>query len=154
MTKNEILAMSAGIKLDALVAETMGYKAYKEKRGGFEIAVMQKPGDREPWTRSKNQQPERYTEITCLEAVGIGFYGTGFPEYSTNISSAWEVFMSMKTRLLFSKRQMFMKELQRLASKDKLQAEDSLIAFPDVFWYITPEIICKAALLTVLEGEV
>ncbi len=83
--------MQAGREMDALIAEMMGYKAYKETRGEYTLAVMQRPGDAEPWKGRQRPDPERYTEISCIEAARLGFFGTGFPEFSTDIAAAWEV---------------------------------------------------------------
>lgn len=68
--------------------------------------------------------------------------------YSADISAAWEVVEKVKS-MLFSKRNRFLKELQTLTKKDS----EYYIAWPDVFWTINPERICKAALLTALEEE-
>jgi hypothetical protein len=75
-----------------------------------------------------------------------GFYGKKVPEYSTDIAAAWEVVKKMQ-RNLFSKRNEFLKQLQ-YAVTDKTELEGYYIAWPDVFWHVTPEAICKAALLT------
>jgi len=85
--------MPAGYEMDAMIAEMEGYKAYEEKRGEWNLAVIQKPGEREPWKSGRMEYWEsaskRYTKITCVEASRIGFYGVGFPRYSTNIADAW-----------------------------------------------------------------
>lgn len=88
--------MPAGREMDALISEQMGYKAYKETRGEFILAVMQRPGSREPWECRQTPDPERYTQISCIEAARLGFFGSGFPDYSTDISAAWEVVKHMK----------------------------------------------------------
>jgi hypothetical protein len=73
-----------GALLDCWVAKVEGWKAYKEKRGGYELCVVQFPGDREPWTcyRDHEAMKAKYTEIPLTEAVKIGFYGTGVYKFS------------------------------------------------------------------------
>jgi len=87
--------MQAGREMDALVAEYLGWKCYKEKRGEYTLAVVQKPGDVEPWRHTKYECQEaektRYTQISCIEGAILGFFGNGFPTYSTDIVAAWEV---------------------------------------------------------------
>lgn len=68
--------------------------------------------------------------------------------FSTEISAAWEVVEKIKT-MLFSKRNRFLKEIQIMTKEDS----DYCMAWPDVFWTITPERICKAALLAVSKEE-
>lgn len=80
--------------------------------------------------------------------VRMGVLVTPPKRYSTNITAAWEVVEKVKS-MLFSKRTGFLKELQTLTKKDS----EYYIAWPDVFWTINPERICKAALLTALEEE-
>ncbi len=94
--------MPAGREMDALIAEKMGYKAYKETRGGYAIAVMQRPGDREPWKSRQRPDPERYTEISCVEAVRLGFFGTGFPNFSTDIAAALPIAEKLNISLICS----------------------------------------------------
>jgi len=83
-------------KIDALVAEkVMGKRYWKELRAKHYLAVAEHNG-REPWTsrRLEHQEKERYTPITAMEAVSLGFWGDSdrnLPRYSTDIASAWEV---------------------------------------------------------------
>lgn len=91
MTTEEITKLKAGTTLDALVSEMMGYRSYSTTRGGYTLAVLCKPGDREPWERNRNPDPERYTKITCVESVKLGFFGDGFPKFSKDIGAAWKV---------------------------------------------------------------
>ena len=154
MTGKEILTMNPGRELDAMVAETMGYKAYKEKRGEYELAVTQRPGDRKPWARTQKPDPERYTEITCIEAVKVGFYGTGFPCFSKDISVAWEVVEKLGEFLF----EVHRSEKIRGLAEYKVNILKRSKEYPDDCWngMITivrktaPEAICKAALLAVL----
>ena len=63
------------------LAETLGYRFWLEKRGDYELAVVAKPGDREPWKRSRNGTDERYTPCSAVEAIETGFYGVGVPDF-------------------------------------------------------------------------
>lgn len=82
-------------KIDALVAEYVFKKRYwKERRGTDTFAVTEHEG-REPWTsrRFEHQEPERYTPITAMEAVQLGFWGDSdrnLPRYSDDIAAAME----------------------------------------------------------------
>jgi hypothetical protein len=75
------------------------------------------------------------------------------PSFSTEISAAWEVVAKVKS-MLFSKRRKFMDTLQFITSKNELTCRGHLINYPDVFWFITPEVICKAALITVMQEDI
>lgn len=96
MTRDEILAMEAGPALDAVIADMLGYKAWKEQRGPSELCVVYPPGHRlaeKPWasTRKEYQEPDRYSPVSCGEAAEIGFFGQGIPKFSIDISDAWKV---------------------------------------------------------------
>ena len=56
MTREEIVAKEPGPELDADIAEMFGYKAYIEKRGEWNLCVIQRPGEREPW--KSRQRPD------------------------------------------------------------------------------------------------
>lgn len=72
---------------------------------------------------------------------------------STDISAAWRVVDRIHDEL-FSYRHFFLKALQEQTEHTLPETgEDLMIAWPDVFWFITPETICKAALLSRLRGE-
>jgi hypothetical protein len=81
---------------DAYVAEMTGWRAFKERRGEYELCVAVAPDAQMPWTRSQKPDPERYAEVTCLEAARIGFYGTGFPKFTTSHAAAYEVEEKMR----------------------------------------------------------
>jgi hypothetical protein len=76
---------------DAYVAQMTGWRAFKERRGEYNLCVVVAPGARMPWEKGQTPDPERYTEVTCLEAAKIGFYGTGFPKFTSDHSAAYEV---------------------------------------------------------------
>jgi hypothetical protein len=66
------------------------------------------------------------------------------PNYSTDIADAWEVFTHCRNQI-FSKRQAFFIELGKL-----LQSRGNFVAaFPGCMMFLTPEIICKAALAAI-----
>lgn len=68
--------------------------------------------------------------------------------YSTDISDAWLVVDKIHA-CLFSRRQDFLHWLQILTIHQvKGTGDVTTIAWPDVFFHITPETICKAALLS------
>jgi len=67
---------------------------------------------------------------------------------SEDIADAWEVFHEIRGRV-FSGRITFMAHAQKLISKGCVHGD--MMGWPDAFWFITPEIICKAALLATLE---
>lgn len=95
--------INAGAETNALIAEILGYNAYKEQRGQWCMAVRQKPGDREPWKNFRHEAQEneqkRYTQISCFDAVRLGFFGTGFPNFSTDIEAAWEAWDWLKKQV-------------------------------------------------------
>ena len=108
MTIDECLASTRGKpmkdmsneQIDAAVAQALGYRAYLNQRGDYRLAVVQAPGAREPWKSSRNSETEkpRYTEVTCAEAQKAGFFGNGFPAYSTDATAALAVVEAMYAR--------------------------------------------------------
>jgi len=64
---------------------------------------------------------------------------------STDISAAWQVVEKMHA-LLFSRRREFLRYLQEAVTSDEMVTKGQYIAWPDVFWFITPRAICLAAL--------
>lgn len=141
MTREEIMGMEQGPELDAAVAEVFGYKAYREKRGEWNLCVVQKPGEREPWSNRQRPDPERYEQITCKEAAMIGFYGTGFPKYSTSIAAAWEVVEKMDDCL----------HIKQHGECGNWQAYFCGYQKSKACGHTAPEAICKAALLSMID---
>lgn len=95
-------------KIDALVAEkVMGKRYWKETRGQYRLCVGEYARPRgpgrieyvEPWKSSRDEQQERYEQVTAMEAQQIGFFGTGIKPYSTDIASAWEVWSNPIVRM-------------------------------------------------------
>jgi hypothetical protein len=93
----------AGRGLDARIAEKLGWKAFKEKRGEWNLCVAVAPEEHFPWERKQKPDPERYTEVNCPDAVKIGFYARTFPEYSTDIAAAWTVFEKLGMPCMIAK---------------------------------------------------
>jgi hypothetical protein len=77
-----------------------------------------------------------------FDGDSIDQIGSYLPTFSKEISTAWEVVEKMREEL-FSKRRSFLSELQKQTKEN-----GSMLAWPDVFWSVTPMTICKAALLT------
>jgi len=75
-----------GKLLDYWVARSMGYRFWLEKRGAYELAVVQPPTYREPWMehRDKDGNKPRYTEVFTAEELKCGFFGTGLRHFSTD----------------------------------------------------------------------
>lgn len=71
--------------------------------------------------------------------------------YSSSIAHAWLVVEEMRKRV-FSKRKLFLDNLQNVATNAVGLPEGKVVAWPDVFWYVTPRAICEAA-LAALESE-
>lgn len=67
-------------ELSAAVAEeVLGYKCFTETRGEYTLCVVQAPGKRPPWEGKRRPDPERYAEVSCAEAMRIGFFGVELP---------------------------------------------------------------------------
>lgn len=85
----------------------------------------------------------------CANGTTIRTYESsadGFKSFmpSTDISAAWEVFQIMKTTP-FSMRSQFMNALRYTVSSRQDMGED-FIAWVDLWWFVTPDDICLAAL--------
>ena len=133
MDKDRILAMQPGRELDALVAEKV--------MGWVDL-----------WTDGKSYMA--YPPHEQKMPVGEAERDPIWP-YSTDIAAAWEVFHKVKT-MLFSKRKKFMENLQWIVSKNNPPVgvpdwEAGLIEYSDLWWFVEPADICKAALLTVID---
>jgi hypothetical protein len=108
-----------------------------------------RPEDQEEYSgyiywRCKRCQAERAGTNYCE-----GRRGRWLPQYSTDMTRAWQVVQRLKETLRFSGRQRFLQILQEVVTPEELQGK--LIAWPDVFWFTTPEAICQAALQVVRE---
>lgn len=134
MTKEEILAMKPGRELSGLViVEVMGRRC-----AHVNLAPL----------NPNSVQHANGAKSRCL-ACGYkdynSFFRRDFLYCSISISDAWEVVEKMRMEL-FSTRSRFLNALQ-----EQTRGETWSLAWPDVFWSITPETICKAALLAKLE---
>lgn len=74
-------------ELNAAVAEFVaGWRCHKEQRGEFALCVCYEAKDPEPWTNWRKEKEAadkaRYTPISCIEAVKIGFFGRGLPRFT------------------------------------------------------------------------
>lgn len=85
------------------------------------------------------------TKVMNLSEEFFNWMSPAGCNYSSDMSDAWKVFQNIKERL-FSTRQKFMKELQLLISCNTDLPIGQMLAWPDAFWWITPELICRAAL--------
>jgi hypothetical protein len=92
--------------------------------------------------------PDGVDQIDFVEMDGAW---AAMPLYSTDIAAAWTVFQDQR-RQLFSKRMAFFRQLGRLLQKHPELKSGCLVAWPDAMMFLTPEKICKAALLAVLEA--
>lgn len=71
------------------------------------------------------------------------------PAYTRSMDAAWQVIQMLYGMLLFSNRRVFLRKIQQLVTEaSNLKEPGMLIDWPDVFLYITPEIICQSALFT------
>ncbi len=87
----------------------------------------------------------------AIEAEVFGYpQGVLSPQpqpYSTDISAAWQVVEKIHKELFYC-RQSFLRWLKVQTTQEIVGTGEIVsIAWPDVFFHITPERICKAALL-------
>ncbi len=77
------------------------------------------------------------------------------PRYSRDIAVAWQVHQTA-CEWLFSKRRMYLKNLQRAVSQriagHASVLESTRISWPDVMIFLQPEDFCRAALMVVEAG--
>lgn len=77
-------------------------------------------------------------------------YGIEAPRYSEDFVLAWEIILKYRNTILFSGRKRFGQILQKVVS-EILGVSGGYIAYEDLIWHLTPEIICKTALIYELE---
>lgn len=122
LTREEILAMEPGRKLDALIKEYI----FKVDLSGFE------------WARVGNSMFKNTDDaVTWID----------IPNYSLNISAAWEVVEKMRQNKIYLDIRVWPDEYQVLPHQDE---NNKLIDRWIVKRSSLPEAICKAALLAVL----
>lgn len=78
-----------------------------------------------------------------------GLCGMDLPEFTEEIASAWVIFTECSRRV-FSKRMAFLKELADLLTNPTDLPSGLQVRWPDAIQFLTPELICKAACLSVL----
>lgn len=122
MTREEMLAIEPGKDLDALIAEKiMDYK----------IGFLSDYGFKKEFERKVIALPDgRYDNINC---------------YSTNMSAAWEVV----DKLAKDYYQVEISVVEGISVCNIWRSDILLIATHE--GYFAPEVICKAALLAVLD---
>lgn len=74
-------------------------------------------------------------------------------EYSSNIEEAWKVVENVRKNSLFSRRRIFMDALQEVTSLRNDLPKGTVISWTDLLFFITPEDICKAALLSMIKED-
>lgn len=139
MTKGEVLAMEAGINLDCKIhREVMQF-------GDVPIKVF-------PMCLKENDPASPTIPILAYE---VGEHSEEFewkgwtevPRYSTNIPAAWQVVEKMKSNgVLFTR---FTSDLMSLLTASETEP---LLICVDLLAKLTPEAVCKAALLTKIIG--
>lgn len=78
------------------VAEARGFRYWLERRGEYELAVTQPPGEREPWCKCRyerhEQEAKRYREVDFAAAHKAGFFGRDTtPAYELDIAAAFSL---------------------------------------------------------------
>jgi len=135
LTRDEIFNMPAGIELNALVAGNVLQISDYEHIFHGEICIK---CHRETDFHSGRIYPDN--KRTC-----------DIPDdYSADIAAAWLVHQ-MVVHKLFSVRQRYFEELQKLVSAECTESGKTVIAYPDVFIFVKPSHFCRAALLAVKE---
>lgn len=139
MNREEILAMKPGRELDALVAEhVFGYKRvtmsldYYGKNGGNEVL-----------------QPQEISEFYNYPPVGRIPLWYHCKEWSTDISEAWEVRQWLLDNRGGVRLEVFCDENPEYCEVYQGKNEELI----QVWAKTSPEAICKAALLAVMEGQ-
>jgi hypothetical protein len=124
LTKEQILAMPAGPELDRLTAErVMGWK----RLPGYNY-----------W-------------MTSTPAGGFDLHGLiAAWRPSTDMTAAWLVFQECRGRL-FSKRRRFYEVLGNLLQGQADGDRTIFVAWPDAIGFLSPRVICQAAILASLE---
>lgn len=151
MTWEEIQNTNQGTDLNLLVAEhVMKWIAWKEQRGEYTYVIFQRPGEREPYMRSKNWQAEqkRYEQIRYSEINRNKHIVMGLNEWSTDISAAWEVVEELQGSHLYTDIRTCADFYEVWIIDHATGKETVTVAHPKL-----PHAICKAALLAVLGEE-
>ncbi|WP_025852798.1 BC1872 family protein [Paenibacillus ehimensis] len=145
MNEQQIRDMKPGPTMDLALAEAFGWIAWEETRGQYKYVTFQRPGEDEPYKRSQNWQKDmdRYRQIPFSEIDRMKHVVCGVPEYSTDISAAWEVYEKVDLECEHSN-----------LRHGKMGAWSCTF---DNIWFdgahTAPEAICKAALLAIGGAE-
>ncbi len=71
-----------------------------------------------------------------------------------NMNDAWRIVEYIHKTRLFSNRRVFLREIQRLVTRDSTLESGMLLDWPDAFFFVIPEIICLAALKATEVGSI
>lgn len=156
MTHTEIEALKPGRTMDATVAEqVMGWEWWSDGKIRWLVHPTRAKAKRlrlPEWNES-HPQVESWKGIRRGKPSDDIAHDAWTPHYSTDIAAAWEVAEVIRAKL-FSIRKRFLDSLQEQTLHTvKGTGEIVVIAWPDVFWSVTPEAICKAALMAVGDGR-
>lgn len=94
LTKEEILALEPGLKLNLMIAtEVFGWVIWEEKRNEYGYVTFQKAGKDEPYKRQQRWEAIKanYRHIGIEDVDPMKHIICGLKDWSTNISVAWEV---------------------------------------------------------------
>ena len=153
MTRDEIMAMVPGLKLNLLIATKLfGWIPWLEKRGDYNYVVFQKPGEDEPYKRQQRWESikDRYSVVDINEIDEMKQIVSGLKGWSTDVAAVWEVVRELnKDGVYLEIKQWFGQELwiRLWTGSGELRASLNLKSI-DAF----TEAICKAALLAMEES--
>lgn len=73
--------------LNAAFAEKVaGWRCFKETRGEFTLCITKTAKDEDPWAHwnqmERDKRRARYTDISCMDAIKIGFFGRDIPNFT------------------------------------------------------------------------
>jgi hypothetical protein len=111
----------------------------------LDIRIAEEVFHAKVWGRSENDGPEELwmTRHSPHQVL---------PDYSTSIAAAWQVHQHC-CQQIFSKRRAYLMALgELLCLKQDANGKEYNVAWPDAIMYLSPEIICLAALAAV-EGK-
>ena len=152
MTRDEIMSMEAGPEMDRMIAEFMNAEPeitpiVSNDGGQSACAVASRSG---PWESKRDLQ--LWLEEQNHRGLLVGYrieHWHRYPDYSTSISDAWEVWekLPMDSQGLLIAR-------CSVANADEYQA--AIHVQGDAVWVsgdTAPLAICRAALISTMEGE-
>lgn len=98
MTRDKLIAMNPGLKLNLMVAtKVWDWVIWEEKRNEYRYVVFQKPGEDEPYKRQQRWEAIKgnYKQIGIEDVDQMRHIICGLKNWSTDISAAWEVVEKM-----------------------------------------------------------